>query len=100
MSIPYSPNQQPMPGNGNRGQGDIKERVLASCKEQIDSKWSNASVSNENYAQPEILPNGEKHVYTCIVTGTDTTTNKTGRWSFECKGYYIKSTNDFTTLLT
>jgi hypothetical protein len=95
-----NPSQGVAPGNGNGGQGDMKERVLASCKEQINSKWSNASVSNENYAQPEVLPNGEKHVYTGIVTGTDTTTNKTGRWSFECKGYYVKSLNSFDTFLT
>ena len=95
-----NPTQGAAPGNGNGGQGDMKERVLASCKEQINSKWSNASVSNENYAQPEVTPNGEKHVYTGIVTGTDTTTNKTGRWSFECKGYYVKSLDSFDTLLT
>ena len=95
-----NPSQGVAPGNGNGGQGDMKERVLASCKEQINSKWSNASVSNENYAQPEVLPNGEKHVDTGIVTGTDTTTNKTGRWSFECKGYYVKSLNSFDTFLT
>lgn len=95
-----NPSQGAAPGNGNGGQGDMKERVLASCKEQINSKWSNASVSNENYAQPEVTPNGEKHVYTGIVTGTDTTTNKTGRWSFECKGYYLKSFNSFDTFLT
>ena len=95
-----NPSQGAVPGNGNGGQGDMKERVLASCKEQIDSTWSNAKVSNENYTGPEVLPNGEKHVYTGIVTGTDPTTNKTGRWSFECKGYYIKSMNDFTALLT
>jgi len=98
--IGTNPSQGAAPGNGNGAPGDMKERVLASCKEQINSKWSNASVSDENYAQPEILPNGEKHVYTGIVTGTDTTTNKTGRWAFECKGYYAKSINDFTTLLT
>ncbi|WP_424117536.1 hypothetical protein [Rothia mucilaginosa] len=95
-----NPTQGAAPGNGNGGQGDMKERVLASCKEQINRKWSNASVSNENYAQPEVLPNGEKHVYTGIVTGTDSTTNKTGRWSFECKGYYVKSLDSFDTLLT
>ena len=95
-----NPSQGAVPGNGNGGQGDMKERVLASCKEQIDSTWSNANISNENYTGPEVLPNGEKHVYTGIVTGTDPTTNKTGRWSFECKGYYIKSMNDFTALLT
>lgn len=95
-----NPTQGAAPGNGNGGQGDMKERVLASCKEQINRKWSNANVSNENYAQPEVLPNGEKHVYTGIVTGTDTTTNKTGRWSFECKGYYVKSLDSFDTLLT
>lgn len=95
-----NPSQGAAPGNGNGGQGDMKERVLASCKEQINRKWSNANVSNENYAQPEVLPNGEKHVYTGIVTGTDTTTNKTGRWSFECKGYYVKSLDSFDTLLT
>lgn len=95
-----NPTQGAAPGNGNGGQGDMKERVLASCKEQINRKWSNASVSNKNYAQPEVLPNGEKHVYTGIVTGTDTTTNKTGRWSFECKGYYVKSLDSFDTLLT
>ena len=95
-----NPSQGAAPGNGNGGQGDMKERVLASCKEQIDSTWSNAKISNENYTGPEVLPNGEKHVYTGIVTGTDPTTNKTGRWSFECKGYYIKSMNDFTALLT
>lgn len=95
-----NPSQGAAPGNGNGGQGDMKERVLASCKEQINSQWSNATISNENYAQPEIGPNGEKHVYTGIVTGTDPTTNKTGRWSFECKGYYVKSINDFGTLLT
>ena len=95
-----NPTQGAAPGNGNGGQGDMKERVLASCKEQINRKWSNASVSNENYAQPEVTPNGEKHVYTGIVTGTDTTTNKTGRWSFECKGYYVKSLDSFDTLLT
>ena len=95
-----NPTQGAAPGNGNGGQGDMKERVLASCKEHINRKWSNANVSNENYAQPEVLPNGEKHVYTGIVTGTDTTTNKTGRWSFECKGYYVKSLDSFDTLLT
>ena len=95
-----NPSQGAAPGNGNGGQGDLKERVLASCKEQINSQWSNATISNENYAQPEIGPNGEKHVYTGIVTGTDPTTNETGRWSFECKGYYVKSINDFGTLLT
>ena len=95
-----NPTQGAAPGNGNGGQGDMKERVLASCKEQINRKWSNANVSNENYAQPEVLPNREKHVYTGIVTGTDTTTNKTGRWSFECKGYYVKSLDSFDTLLT
>ena len=95
-----NPSQGAAPGNGNGGLGDMKERVLASCKEQINRKWSNANVSNENYAQPEVLPNGEKHVYTGIVTGTDTTTNKTGRWSFECKGYYVKSLDSFDTLLT
>ena len=95
-----NPTQGAAPGNGSGGQGDMKERVLASCKEQINRKWSNANVSNENYAQPEVLPNGEKHVYTGIVTGTDTTTNKTGRWSFECKGYYVKSLDSFDTLLT
>ena len=95
-----NPSQGAAPGSGNGGQGDMKERVLASCKEQINSTWSNANISNENYTGPEVLPNGEKHVYTGIVTGTDPTTNKTGRWSFECKGYYIKSMNDFTALLT
>ncbi len=95
-----NPSQGAAPGNGNGGQGDLKERVLASCKEQINSQWLNATISNENYAQPEIGPNGEKHVYTGIVTGTDPTTNETGRWSFECKGYYVKSINDFGTLLT
>ena len=95
-----NPSQGAAPGNGNGGQGDMKERVLASCKEQIDSTWSNAKISNENYTGPEVLPNGEKHVYTGIVTGTDTTTNKTGRWSFECKGYYVKSLDSFDTLLT
>ena len=95
-----NPSQGAAPGNGNGGQGDMKERVLASCKEQINSKWSNANISNENYSGPETLPNGEKYVYTGIVTGTDTTTNKTGRWSFECKSYYVKSLNDFTALLT
>ena len=95
-----NPSQGAAPGNGNGGLGDMKERVLASCKEQINRKWSNANVSNENYAQPEVLPNGEKHVYTGIVTGTDTTTNKTGRWSFECKGYYVKSLDSFDTFLT
>ena len=95
-----NPTQGAAPGNGNGGQGDMKERVLASCKEHINRKWSNANVSNENYAQPEVLPNGEKHVYTGIVTGTDTTTNKTGRWSFECKGYYVKSLDSFDTFLT
>ena len=95
-----NPSQGAAPGNGNGGQGDLKERVLASCKEQINRKWSNANVSNENYAQPEISPNGEKHVYTGIVTGTDTTTNKTGRWSFECKGYYFNSIDELDTFLT
>lgn len=78
----------------------MKERALASRKEQINSKWSNATISNENYAQPEINTNGDKHVYTGFVTGKDTTTNETGRWSFKCKGYYLKSINDFSTPLT
>ena len=95
-----NPSQGTAPGNGNGGLGDMKERVVASCKEQINSKWSNATISNEKYAQPEINANGEKHVCTGIVTGKDTTTNETGRWSFECKGYYLKSINDFTTPLT
>ena len=95
-----NPSQGAAPGNGNGGQEDTKQKILSICKEQINKNWANANISNENFAQPEINANGEKHVYTGIVTGTDTKTNKTGRWAFTCNGYYIKSYNDYGAWIT
>ena len=95
-----NPSQGAAPGNGNGGQEDTKQKILSICKEQINKKWANATISNENFAQPEVNANGEKHVYTGIVTGTDTTTNETGRWAFTCNGYYIKMYNDYGAFIT
>lgn len=63
-------------------------------------KFSNANISNENFTQPEVLPNGQKQIYTGIVSGTETSTNKSGRWEFTCNGYYIKDMNDYTGWIT
>ena len=95
-----NPSQGAAPGNGNGGQEDTKQKILSICKEQINKNWANATISNENFAQPEVNANGEKHVYTGIVTGTDTKTNETGRWAFTCNGYYIKMYNDYGAFIT
>ena len=95
-----NPSQGTAPGNGNGGQGDMQQRVASMCKEEINKKFSNANISNENFTQPEVLPNGQKQIYTGIVSGTETSTNKSGRWSFTCNGYYIKDMNDYTGWIT
>lgn len=95
-----NPSQGTAPGNGSAGQGDMQQRVASMCKEEIDKKFSNANISNENFTQPEVLPNGQKQIYTGIVSGTETSTNKSGRWEFTCNGYYIKDMNDYTGWIT
>ena len=95
-----NPMQPPAPGNGSAGQGDMQQRVASMCKEEINKKFSNANISNENFTQPEVLPNGQKQIYTGIVSGTETSTNKSGRWEFTCNGYYIKDMNDYTGWIT
>ena len=95
-----NPSQGTAPGNGSAGQGDMQQRVASMCKEEINKKFSNANISNENFTQPEVLPNGQKQIYTGIVSGTETSTNKSGRWSFTCNGYYIKDMNDYTGWIT
>lgn len=95
-----NPSQGTAPGNGNAGQGDMQQRVASMCKEEINKKFSNANISNENFTQPEVLPNGQKQIYTGIVSGTETSTNKSGRWEFTCNGYYIKDMNDYTGWIT
>lgn len=95
-----NPSQGTAPGNGSAGQGDMQQRVASMCKEEINKKFSNANISNENFTQPEVLPNGQKQIYTGIVSGTETSTNKSGRWEFTCNGYYIKDMNDYTGWIT
>ena len=95
-----NPTQGTAPGNGSAGQGDMQQRVASMCKEEINKKFSNANISNENFTQPEVLPNGQKQIYTGIVSGTETSTNKSGRWEFTCNGYYIKDMNDYTGWIT
>lgn len=95
-----NPSQGTAPGNGNAGQSDMQQRVASMCKEEINKKFSNANISNENFTQPEVLPNGQKQIYTGIVSGTETSTNKSGRWEFTCNGYYIKDMNDYTGWIT
>lgn len=95
-----NPSQGTTPGNGSAGQGDMQQRVASMCKEEINKKFSNANISNENFTQPEVLPNGQKQIYTGIVSGTETSTNKSGRWEFTCNGYYIKDMNDYTGRIT
>lgn len=95
-----NPSQGTAPGNGSAGQGDMQQRVASMCKEEINKKFSNANISNENFTQPEVLPNGQKQIYTGIVSGTETSTNKSGRWEFTCNGYYIKDINDYTGWIT
>ena len=95
-----NPSQGTTPGNGSAGQGDMQQRVASMCKEEINKKFSNANISNENFTQPEVLPNGQKQIYTGIVSGTETSTNKSGRWEFTCNGYYIKDMNDYTGWIT
>ena len=95
-----NPSQGTAPGNGCAGQGDMQQRVASMCKEEINKKFSNANISNENFTQPEVLPNGQKQIYTGIVSGTETSTNKSGRWEFTCNGYYIKDMNDYTGWIT
>lgn len=95
-----NPSQGTAPGNGSAGQGDMQQRVASMCKEEINKKFSNANISNENFTQPEALPNGQKQIYTGIVSGTETSTNKSGRWEFTCNGYYIKDMNDYTGWIT
>ena len=95
-----NPSQGTAPGNGSAGQGDMQQRVASMCKEEINKKFSNANISNENFKQPEVLPNGQKQIYTGIVSGTETSTNKSGRWEFTCNGYYIKDMNDYTGWIT
>ena len=95
-----NPSQGTAPGNGSAGQGDMQQRVASMCKEEINKKFSNANISKENFTQPEVLPNGQKQIYTGIVSGTETSTNKSGRWEFTCNGYYIKDMNDYTGWIT
>ncbi len=95
-----NPSQGTAPGNGNGGQGDLQQKIASMCKEEINKKFTNANISNENFTQPEVLPNGQKQIYTGIVSGTETSTNKTGRWEFTCNGYYIKDINDYTGWIT
>ena len=95
-----NPSQGTAPGNGSAGQGDMQQRVASMCKEEINKKFSNANISNENFTQPEVLPKGQKQIYTGIVSGTETSTNKSGRWEFTCNGYYIKDMNDYTGWIT
>ena len=95
-----NPSQGTAPGNGSAGQGDMQQRVASMCKEEINKKFSNANISNESFTQPEVLPNGQKQIYTGIVSGTETSTNKSGRWEFTCNGYYIKDMNDYTGWIT
>ena len=95
-----NPSQGTAPGNGSAGQGDMQQRVASMCKEEINKKFSNANISNENFTQPEVLPNGQKQIYTGIVSGTETSSNKSGRWEFTCNGYYIKDMNDYTGWIT
>ena len=95
-----NPSQGTAPGNGSAGQGDMQQRVASMCKEEINKKFSNANISNENFTQPEVLPNGQKQIDTGIVSGTETSTNKSGRWEFTCNGYYIKDMNDYTGWIT
>ena len=95
-----NPSQGTAPGNGSAGQGDMQQRVASMCREEINKKFSNANISNENFTQPEVLPNGQKQIYTGIVSGTETSTNKSGRWEFTCNGYYIKDMNDYTGWIT
>ena len=95
-----NPSQGTAPGNGSAGQGDMQQRVASMCREEINKKFSNANISNENFTQPEVLPNGQKQIYTGIVSGTATSTNKSGRWEFTCNGYYIKDMNDYTGWIT
>ena len=95
-----NPSQGTAPGNGSAGQGDMQQRVASMCKEEINKKFSNANISDENFTQPEVLPNGQKQIYTGIVSGTETSTNKSGRWEFTCNGYYIKDMNDYTGWIT
>lgn len=95
-----NPSQGTAPGNGSAGQGDMQQRVASMCKVEINKKFSNANISNENFTQPEVLPNGQKQIYTGIVSGTETSTNKSGRWEFTCNGYYIKDMNDYTGWIT
>ena len=95
-----NPSQGTAPGNGSAGQGDMQQRVASMCKEEINKKFSNANISNQNFTQPEVLPNGQKQIYTGIVSGTETSTNKSGRWEFTCNGYYIKDMNDYTGWIT